>query len=175
VFDPAKVSLTARDFASWNQMTWYALFAASVAARFPETLRHLRVLPVGTVRLHATLLAWPALFWTAAWMCLAAVHAGVTGAHGFATFRLDFFFFLCTLTALAQALVLRIQNKWVRGFCGMPVAVPLTWLAANGPSWWLVTASIPVLGAAIAINANALAHSATYRRVSMVAARTGSI
>ena len=39
----------------------FAVFSGSLTGRFPTMIRHLRVLPLGTARLNALLIAWPAV------------------------------------------------------------------------------------------------------------------
>jgi hypothetical protein len=173
VFAPALT--TQPDLQPLDQLLWYGLFSAAVGTRFPDMLRHLRVLPVGAARLHAVLLAWPALFWSAAWVVLAIVHVALTGTHAFATLRLDLLVFYAALTALGQALVLRFQSLWVRSLSGVPMMVPFVWLASGGMSWMFVGLAGVAIAGAIAINANAFGRASTYKRVSFGRARTESI
>ena len=171
-FSPLPARQAVHDFDVFDQLFWYGMFAASVSPRFPEMLRHLRVLPVGAARLHAALLGWPVLFWTLVWLLLALVQGAVTG-HGFVAYRPDLLVFFAGLTALAQALVLRFQSRWVRSACGVPILIPFGVLAYRGSPWLFAVAAVMV-PAAIALNRDAFARSATYRRVPPGRARTES-
>ena len=75
VFNPA--SFTATDYSDiFSRLGWFAFFVAAVSARFPEALRHLRVLPLGNATVHTLLMGWPLIVWTAIWALLVVLHMG---------------------------------------------------------------------------------------------------
>ncbi len=174
VFSPVAVRSAVRDFDVLDQLVWYALLASSVSPRFPGLLRHLRVLPVSTARLHGMLLGWPVLYWGLVWSLVAVIRFAVTG-QGLPAVRVDLLVFLVALTALGQALTLRFQSMWVRSFSGMPMIVPLVGLAYKDLAPVLLAAAAILIATAVAVNRNAFSRGETYRRVPLGRARTESI
>ena len=81
----------------------FAVFAASLAARFPDMLRHLRVLPLGAARLNVLLLVWPAVVWLTGWTGLLALHYLVMG-RGVVSYHVDALFGLIGISAIVQAM-----------------------------------------------------------------------
>ena len=94
-------------FGVFPSLVWYALFMASLAARFPAMLRHLRVLPLSARQVNTLLVAWPAVIWLTVWTGLAALHYVVVG-RGVSSWHVAFFVALAGSSALVQALTLRL-------------------------------------------------------------------
>jgi hypothetical protein len=144
-------------------MLWGGLFFASVAARFPSLMRHLRVLPVGDVCLNAALVAWPALIWLTVWVFVVALRYLVLG-RGATSLSLALLAAMTGLSALVQALMLRLP--------GLPrtFVLPAAFLAvllvrllrAPSPAE-LALLGVAALAAAAIITRAALRRSATYR------------
>lgn len=144
----------------------FAVFAASLSARFPDMLRHLRVLPLGAARLNALLLVWPALVWLTAWTGLLALHYLVMGP-GVVSYHADALLFLTGISAIVQAVTLRLSVV----FRAFTFALPVGFIAGVAPFLPLLLAPTPTvfaatggacLAAAAVLNHRSLARKSTY-------------
>jgi hypothetical protein len=144
----------------------FAILAASLSGRFPDMLRHLRVLPLGAARLNALLVAWPAVAWLTAWTGFLALHYLVMG-RGVASYHADALLFLAGVSAIAQAVTLRLSLA-IRVFT---FVFPLGFILGVGPSLpWLLaprsavfaTTGLACLAAAAALNHRSFARKSTY-------------
>ena len=143
----------------------FAVFAASLTARFPDMLRHLRVLPVGAARLEILLIVWPAAFWLIAWIGLLLLHYIVIG-QGAVAYHADVMLGLIGVSAIVQALTLRLSGV-LRGFAFACSAglVPLLPLLAAPTSGRFAAIGIGGLAVAAALNHRSLARTSTYRPI----------
>jgi hypothetical protein len=144
----------------------FAILAASLVARFPDMLRHLRVLPLGAARLNVLLLVWPALVWLTAWTGLLALHYLVMG-RGVASHHAGALLFLAGLSAIVQAVTLRLSLAlrvftfvFPLGFI-LGTSPFLPWLLAPAPTVF-ATAGLAGLAAAAVINHRSLSRKSTY-------------
>jgi hypothetical protein len=144
----------------------FAILAASLAARFPEMLRHLRVLPLGAARLNALLLVWPAVVWLTAWMGLLALHYLVMG-RGVASYHAGALLFLAGVSAILQAVTRRLSLAFrlftfvfPLGFI-VGVGPSLPWLLAPRPAVFAIT-GLACLAAAAVLNHRSLSRKSTY-------------
>lgn len=165
IFDAGALQAPRR-FDVAQQFGWYAFYAAAVSIRFPQLLRHLRILPIGDIRLKWLLVAWPALVWSAVWLLLACVHVIVIGRPLTAGGQGPLLVAFIGLSALGIAVALRFQKLW-------PQAVPLMFFIPFSrlptfPGVWLTVVGGLSIGLAMAINGNALSRSATYKRTDLL-------
>jgi len=153
---------------------WYGFYAAAVFVRFPQLVRHLRVLPLGRPRLHALLLAWPVLVWSVAWILLALVQRMTIGAP-IADYHVPMFFTCVGMSALGIAMGLRFTwGPTAAAAMTLPLLMPV-WLLVNISAVWLVAIGMMAFIVAAALNVNALSRSATYKRPDLLVSRTHGI
>jgi hypothetical protein len=144
----------------------FAILAASLAGRFPDMLRHLRVLPLGVARLNALLVVWPALAWLTAWTGLLTLHYFVMG-RGVASYHADALLFLSGVSAIVQAVTLRLSLAFRAFTLVLPlgfilgVAPFLPWLLAPAPAVFAAT-GLASLAAAAVLNHRSLTRKSTY-------------
>lgn len=151
-----------RGTAAFNLLLGYALFAATLVARFPGMVRHLRVVPLGVTRLNALLLAWPSVIWLSVWVALALVHYAVLGT-GLTSVRADVFVALVGFSALVQSLRLRLTGSArLLAFCASGGLAPLLFLATTPPAMLALCGAVSLAAAAF-INRQALFVASTYR------------
>jgi hypothetical protein len=91
----------------FTSLLWLVLVVATLAARFPSMLRHLRVLPLSVRRINLLLVAWPAAIWATVWLALLAAQSLVTGVAP-ASLHLALFVGAAGLSAVLQAITLRL-------------------------------------------------------------------
>jgi hypothetical protein len=160
-----------REFGVFGQLGWYAFFIACVSVRFPDAIRHLRVLPVRSWTLHVLLIAWPALIWTLAWLLLGLIHLAVIGWGPVATLQIPLLLALVGISALAQSLGLRFQT-WVSRLAGGGfMVIPFARLAGGVSPYWLLSVATIGIAAAVALNNQALSRAETYKRTNVLATR----
>jgi hypothetical protein len=146
----------------------FAVFVASLLARFPAMLRHLRVLPLGASRLNALLIAWPAAIWLTAWAGLLALHYVVIG-RGVASYHGAALLGLIGLSALVQALTLRLSNVFRTFLFAMSVGVaPFLGLVVESPPRVPFLVGVGLLTAAVLLNHRSLARKSTYTPIGRV-------
>jgi hypothetical protein len=151
-------------FAPSAVMLWHALVGVTTTARFPGMLRHLRVLPISSRRLHVLLVAWPAVLWVTIAAILVPVRMIAFG-RGLTP---SFLALLCALTgisALWQALTLRLAGvvRWFM-FSGLAgLAAGLGYAQWTARPDFLAAAAVVTLAAAVFLNRLSLSHSATYK------------
>ena len=142
-------------------------FAGTIAARYPSMMRHLRVLPFGTARLQALLVAWPAAIWLNGWVAFIALHylfvrQGVTSLH------VPAFIGLAGISALVVALSLRLSGpQHGVAFGSLILFVPMLLFVGFPPAWMSACGGVLGFIAAVALNRSALRRSATYRHSGM--------
>jgi hypothetical protein len=165
IFDLSSPRLGERGFDPFDQMGWFAVFAASVSFRFPEMVRHLRVLPIRRSYLHLLLIGWPTMIWAGAWVALATVGWLAADRPFFQVFRLELILALAGLSALAQSVVLRFP-RWPHAMMAAgPIAMPFLKYMLGISSWTLIAIAAASLAAAVVLHRIAFARGATYRRV----------
>jgi len=146
-----------------QQFLWYGLYASAVFVRFPQLLRHLRVLPLGTIRLQALLLSWPALVWGVLWTLLVLIHEMTIGPAT-AGYRLPLLLACIGSSALAIALGLRLSARWPQASgVGIFLFIPFQGLIQIS-GVWLIGIGVVSFAAAAVLNVSALSRSATYKR-----------
>jgi hypothetical protein len=143
-------------------MLWGGLFFASVSARFPSLMRHLRVLPIGGARLNAMLVAWPALIWLTVWLLVVALRYLVIG-RGATWLSVALAVVMTGLSALVQALMLRLPMLRTLVLPAAFLAVLLVRVFIAPSSVELALLGVAALAAAAIINRTAFRRSATYR------------
>jgi hypothetical protein len=152
-----------RGTATFNLLLAYAFFAATVVARFPAMVRHLRALPLGTTRLNALLLAWPSVIWLSLWAALALLHYAVLGT-GLTSVRADIFVAVVGFSALVQSLRLRLTGTAkVLAFCASGGVPPLLLVGTTPPAMLALAGAVSLTAAAL-INRQALLVASTYRK-----------
>jgi hypothetical protein len=147
-------------------LLWFVFVVATLAARFPSMLRHLRVLPLRLRYVNLLLVAWPAVIWATIWLALLMVQTLATG-HVPASLHLALFIGAAGLSAIVQSITLRLAGPTrVLAFSAAIALVPILQVV-GGPDpraiAWLGIAGL--VGAAI-LNRAALRHSSTYRTAS---------
>ena len=163
VADSSDVSLRDAGFVGFNLLIWYAVFTATLAARFQLMLRHLRILPIGAAQLNALFLTWPALIWLAAWAAASILHVVVLGypprrPHAPSILA------LIGLSTLAQAVSLRFATVTrIMAFATFAGLLPFAGLISRPPPAGLAVFGIVAIASAGVLNWKALANSATYR------------
>lgn len=167
-------TLKSPEFDLSSPFGWYAFYLAAVSFRFSGLLRHLRVLPLGTGRLHVLLLAWPALIWSAAWLLLAGLQWAMNGPRLTAGYQLPLFFACVALSALGIAMGLRFRWGPTLAAPTLPLLFPV-WHMADMSSVWLVAIGMTSFLVAAALNVNALSRGATYKRIDPLALRIGAV
>ena len=161
VFDPRALASEGQRVGIFNQLAWFAFFAAAVSARFPEALRQLRVLPIGRHGIHTLLLAWPFVVWTGVWVVLAMLH--LLMSHPIVILQWPLLLALVGLSQLSLALRLRFP-KLVPPVILVSLLLPLGQMTTGGTAWILVSVAAGTAVTAVALNTSALARSATYKR-----------
>jgi hypothetical protein len=150
-------------------LIWFAFFTASLAARFPELLRHLRVLPIGQSSLIALLVMWPAAIWMAFWAGLLALHVSV--GSDIRNVHPDLWIRFVAVSALTQSLGLWLTGRYRWVFQAWPaVFLPLLPLASRAPASIGMPLAIFALAGAIVVTRAALARNTTYTHVPAVEA-----
>ena len=140
----------------------FTFFAATLAARFPEMLRHLRVLPLGAARLNVLLTAWPAVIWLGAWTALLGLHYVIIG-EGVTSYHADALLGLIGVNAIARALTLRFSGFGkLLVLVPLIVVVPLLLFVDAPPPAALVALGFGGLAAAAGLNHRALVRRSTY-------------
>jgi hypothetical protein len=149
-------------FDAFIQLIAFALFAATLAARFPSMMRHLRVLPLGATRLNALLLAWPAAVWLTAWIALQVLHYAILGRSA-AFHHADALLGLIGIGALLQAMSLRLPAL-IRPLAFVPllVVVPMSLFMDAPSAAACVAIGLGGLAIAAALNHRSLARRSTY-------------
>lgn len=141
----------------------FAGFAATIAARYPALMRHLRVLPLGTVRLQALLVAWPAAIWLTLWLVFITLHYLFVGAMVH-SLHLPAFIGLAGISALAMASSLRLSGPQnLIAFSLLLVIVPMLLFVGFPPAWVSVATGLAAFTGATALNRAALGRNVTYR------------
>ena len=142
----------------------YAFVLAGLSNRFPDLLPQLRVLPIGVRQLNALLLLWPAFVWTAGWLCCVVVPAMVMN-HAAAFLRADVLVALVGLSALAQALIMRLSGvsrfMLLATTSGLVPLFPILSLALPSAAMAALVGLVCLTGAAV-LNHVMLRHSSTY-------------
>lgn len=150
-----------------NLILWYGMLAATLAARFPLILRHLRALPIGAARLNALLVGWPALIWVLGWTAGTAMNFVVLG-HLPARPHLGSTVAVIDVCALAQALNLRATlPARITVFCAVAGLVPFVSLITQPSPLLLGLTGVASFVTAILVNQVALSHNSTYRAIAM--------
>jgi hypothetical protein len=145
-------------------LVWCAFFAASVGARFPDLLRHLRVVPIGTTPLLALLVVWPAAFWSVVWAALIALSAAVAGTAD--ALHPDLWLQVVGLSVAAQSIALwtPARSRWL--FYSSPMLLVLVMQLVNAaPPAFGVLLAFGSIAAGTALTRAALARSSTYATV----------
>jgi hypothetical protein len=147
----------------FDLMVWFGLFAGTLVSRFPESIRHLRVLPIGASTLNLLLVGWPLVMLATVWAALLGLHYLVLG-QPVASLRPASFLALAGSSALMRALSLRWPGSTPFIFSLSISVVPIIRLI-NGPSSGLMAMlGIGGLGAAAALNHFTLMRGSTYKR-----------
>lgn len=147
---------------AFNLLWWYTFFAATMVARFPPMLRHLRALPLGASRLNALLLGWPLIIGLAASLLLTAVHLVARQALP-SSGHVSFFISVVGFNALAQSVMLRAQPRAKASSFAALMSLPLLYLLWSPGASALWSFAIVSFAAAWYINRATLARGATYR------------
>jgi hypothetical protein len=166
VFNPASFTATDHPDGIFSRLGWFAFFVAAVSARFPEALRHLRVLPLGNATVHTLLMGWPLIVWTAIWALLVVLHMGF--GQPIRTLQIPLGLTLIALSQLTQALRLRVSAKW---FPGVFMGIPFVPIVGSLTGWMLFAMWAIATVAAVALNISALSRAETYTRFTPLAAR----
>jgi hypothetical protein len=148
---------------AFNLVVWYGVFAASMATRFSQVMRHLRVLPIGPVRLNALLVGWTPAIWLFAWAAATLLRYAVLG---YLPARPPFAptVAIMGICALAQAGILRVAALTRAILFGVAAGlVPFLSMTKPLSPLLLIGVGIVSLAAAIVINHDALSRSSTYR------------
>jgi hypothetical protein len=154
----------------FDLLIWFGLFAGTLVSRFPETIRHLRVLPIRASALNLLLVAWPLVMLVTVWAALLGLHYAVLG-QPVASLQPALFVALAGSSAIMRALSLRWPGYSPFIFSLSISVVPMVRLI-NGPSSGLLAVlGIGGLAAAAALNHFTLMRSATYRRPPLVLGR----
>ncbi|HVL69858.1 MAG TPA: hypothetical protein VM364_21545 [Vicinamibacterales bacterium] len=149
-------------------LIWYAFFVATLAARFPVMMRHLRVLPLSARQVNLLLVAWPVMIWLTVWIALLALRQAVAG-EGLTWGHLALFAGMWGLSALVQSLTLRLRGPMrVFVFSAMAGVVPLLTLLSSPTPAALGALGLGGLGAAALLNHAALRRPSTYRQADPV-------
>jgi hypothetical protein len=143
----------------------FGVFVASVIARFPLMIRHLRVLPLGTTRLNALLLLWPAAVWLAAWTGWIALHYAVIG-EGVVSYHAGVLLGLVGASAMMQSVTVRLSSV-ARIFTfacliGIVPLMPIFWTPK--PAAFAAAGAALIVAAAV-FNRRALSRGSTYRMI----------
>jgi hypothetical protein len=143
-------------FESFHVFPLFILGTIGLASQGPwkadtlrQMLRHLRTLPLGTVRLNLSLIALPLACWCSLWLVLAGVHLITTEA--FVSFRVPEFFAMAGMGAFARAQELlrqRQSNYWHYAFV-IPTLWSLMAVDKLAPGW--TTFAFVVIGATTGI------------------------
>ena len=156
------VRVAANGYGNFNLLIWFAFFAASLAARFPAMVRHLRVLPIGVDGLNALLLLWPGAIWLTVWTAVAILRSLILGE--WPPFHTGLLAGLVGTSALVQSLswhVSGLSRLFVFGVAaGLAPALHYTRLP---PPAALAVLGVASLAAAALLNRRALFSSATYK------------
>ena len=147
----------------FDLIIWFSLFMATLASRFTEMIRHLRVLPIGATRLTMLLVGWPALMLATVWAVLLVLHYAVLGGP-VASLRPALFLALVGSSALMKALTLRWPrlSGWI---FGASISVtPIVRLVDGPSSVIMATLGLGAIVAAAALTHVALRHGSTYRQ-----------
>jgi hypothetical protein len=146
-----------------TSLLWFVLVVATLAARFPSMLRHLRVLPLSVRGINLLLVAWPAAIWATVWLALLAAQSLVTGVAP-ASLHLSLFVGAAGLSAVLQSVTLRLTGPVrVFTFTAAIAIVPVLQLVSDpSPRAIALLGFTGLLGAAL-LNHAALRRSSTYR------------
>jgi hypothetical protein len=143
----------------------FGVFVASVIARFPIMIRHLRVLPLGSVWLNALLVLWPAAVWLAAWLAWMALHYAVIG-DGVVSYHTGALLALIGVSAMVQSVTIRLSSvARIFGFACLIGIVPLMPIFWTPKPTVFAAAGTGLIVAAAFFNRRALARGSTYRMV----------
>jgi hypothetical protein len=147
----------------FDLLIWAGLFAATLLSRLPDTIRHLRVLPLAASRLNLLLVAWPAMMLLTVWVGLAALRYLVLGPSD-ASWQPAMLLALIGSSAIARAMRLRwpLAETWIAAL--WLCAVPLMRLLNAASSGDVALIGLAAIAAAAALNHYTLRRSATYRR-----------
>ena len=111
-------------------------------------------------------MAWPAVTWLTAWTGFLALHYLVMG-RGVGSYHADALLFLAGVSAIAQAVTLRLSLAirvftfvFPLGFI-LGVGLSLPWLLAPRPAVFAIT-GLACLAAAAALNHRSFARKSTY-------------
>jgi hypothetical protein len=159
IFDGTIAQWTGHPF---DVLIWVGFFAATLATRFPEMLRHLRTLPLSGTQLNAILVAWPALIWLTVWGGLLIVHYVVV-RQPVASLQGSLFVSLVGLSGLTHALTLRFPGASKSTFALAVSAAPLIRMVSGTPSSLLLVLGLAGMAAAAVLNRDALLRSTCYR------------
>jgi len=159
LFDP---SLTVQRGQVFDLLIWLALFVTTLVSRFPEIIRHLRVLPVGALRLNLLLVLWPALMVLTIWMALLALHLAVLGTP-VGSLRPGLFLALVGASAIARSVTLRWPRLSSWFFIFVISGGPMVRMVDDISAWWFVALGLAGIAAAAVLNHSTLTRSATYR------------
>jgi hypothetical protein len=171
VFDSRTAGPGPRPLNGAAQFAWFGFYAAAVFARFPQLLRHLRVLPLGKLRLQALLLAWPVLAWSAVWIVLALVKWSTIGPATVGGSHFSMLFACVGLSALGIATGLRFTwGPMAAPAVTLPLLMPV-WRMVDMSSIWLLAIGTLAFVVAAALNVHSLSRGATYRRPDLLAMR----
>ena len=149
-------------FGAFSLLIAFAVFATSLAPRFPSMMRHLRVLPLGPALLNALLIAWPAAFWLAAWTALLTLRYVILG-QVLVLYHVNALVGLIGLSAIVQAMTLRLP-RLLRPltFSALLLPVPLLLLVNPLPPAASVAFGLGGLAVAAVLNHRSLARRSTY-------------
>jgi hypothetical protein len=159
LFDPGIAPQRGRVF---DLLIWLALFVATLVSRFPEIIRHLRVLPIGALRLNLLLVLWPALMVLTIWMALLGLHLAVLGTP-VASLRHGLFLALVGSSAIARSVTLRWPRLSSPFFIFIVSCGPMLRMVDDISAWWFVALGLAGIAAATVVNHGTLMRSATYR------------
>jgi hypothetical protein len=160
LFDEAVAEERGRVF---DVLTWTGLFAATLVSRVPQSVRHLRALPLAGSRLNLLLVAWPALMLITVWVGMAGLRYAVFGPTETAL-QPAMLLALIGSSAIARAMKLRwpVAALWAGAF--WLCAVPALRQVVAPSSAELALIGLAGIVAAAALNHYTLRRSATYRR-----------
>jgi hypothetical protein len=156
-------------FEAFILLIGFAIFVASLVARFPAMLRHLRALPVGAARLNALLVLWPAAIWLVAWTGWLSLHYLVLGAD-IPSYHVDVLLGVIGVSAIVQAMALRFSGflRAVVFVSSILAFVPgLLFVDAPPPAAFAAIGAGLIAGA-VMLNVRSLARKSTYDPVGLI-------
>jgi len=139
-----------------------ASFGATLAARYPAMMRHLRALPLGSGRLQLLLAAWPTVIWLQVWIAYIGLHYLVSGVM-VQSIHAAAFVGVAGLSAVTVASSLYLNGPRHAVVFSSLLVVPMLLFVGFPPPWTSLAFGVAALVAAIVLNRASLRRGATYR------------